>query len=59
MLFVFALLLITIFLFITDKVRLDVVATGVILTLMLVWDIPCYAAFPCATQNELTGKLAA
>jgi glutamate dehydrogenase (NADP+) len=20
-----------------------------------VWDIPCYAAFPCATQNELTG----
>jgi glutamate dehydrogenase (NADP+) len=19
-----------------------------------VWDIPCYAAFPCATQNELT-----
>jgi len=21
-----------------------------------VWDIPCYAAFPCATQNELTGQ---
>ncbi|MDA7817583.1 NADP-specific glutamate dehydrogenase [Sulfurimonas sp.] len=21
-----------------------------------VWDIPCYAAFPCATQNELTEK---
>lgn len=20
-----------------------------------VWDIPCYAAFPCATQNELNG----
>ena len=20
-----------------------------------VWDIPCYGAFPCATQNELTG----
>lgn len=20
----------------------------------VVWDIPCYAAFPCATQNELT-----
>ena len=20
-----------------------------------VWNIPCYAAFPCATQNELTG----
>jgi glutamate dehydrogenase (NADP+) len=19
-----------------------------------VWNIPCYAAFPCATQNELT-----
>lgn len=21
-----------------------------------VWDIPCYAAFPCATQNELTER---
>ena len=21
-----------------------------------VWDIPCYAAFPCATQNELNGQ---
>jgi len=24
-----------------------------------VWDIPCYAAFPCATQNELNEKDAA
>ena len=35
MLFVFGLLLITIILFVTDKVRLDVVAVGVILILML------------------------
>jgi glutamate dehydrogenase (NADP+) len=24
-----------------------------------IWDIPCQVAFPCATQNELTGKDAA